>query len=737
MIASRFRLPAALFLLFVATCLAAQNAPAPQKRFITEKDLFDFVWVADPQMSPDGSRVAFVRVNVNEKKLGYDTSIWVVPTRGGEPQRLTTGPHDSSPRWSPDGSKLVFDRAAEKDGKPQPAQLALLSLSGGEPLMLTTLPKGAAGPAWSPDGKTIAFLSDTTPEDIAKEKEKKKDENEHESDVRIVTLAIYRDNDEGYIDEKHHSHLWTLPVPTSEEVAKPKQLTSGIFDEGEPKWSPDGSRIYFVSTRLVEPYYQLPISVLYSIPAGGGAISEAVRIDGYIDDFAISRSGSAVAFTGSIVHPVASYYEPHLFVGDLRSHTARDLMTNAPQEAGSGIIGDQHPPRAGHPSGPLWVGDNAILEAVTARGVSNVMRFDPAQGRSTPVTSGDHDVITWTATSDGSHIAVVISTPTSVDDLFVVEGNGQLRQLTHFNDKLFLQLTLTPPEKIEYTSFDGQKIDGWIQKPPNFDPAKKYPMILNIHGGPHAAYGYTFFHEMQWMAAKGYVVLYPNPRGSSSYGAKFGNVIQYHYPGDDYKDLMAGVDEVLKRGYVDPKKLGVTGGSGGGVLTNWTVTQTDRFAAAVSQRSIADWAAWWYTADFTLFQPNWFRGAPFQDPQDFAQRSAITHIANAKTPLMLVEGESDLRTPPGPGGETMFRAYKFMKKPTVMVRFPGETHELSRSGQPWHRVERLEHIVNWFDKYLQGKEIHLYDIPNEDESVKKPQEVQKPDAPPQGNVVVR
>jgi dipeptidyl aminopeptidase/acylaminoacyl peptidase len=711
--------------------LLAQNS---QKRAITEKDLFDFVWVADPQISPDGSRVAFVRVNVNEKKLGYDTSIWVVPTAGGEPQRLTTGPHDSAPRWSPDGRKLVFQRAAEKEGKPQPPQLALLSMAGGEPIMLTSLPKGAEGAAWSPDGKTIAFLSDTNAEDIAKEEKKKKQpaEQEHESDVRVITLAVYRDNDEGYIDEKHHTHIWTIAAPTSEEVGKPKQLTSGIFDEGEPKWSPDGSRLYFISTRIVEPYYQLPITVLYSIPAGGGPITTVAQIDGFIQDFSISPDGRSTAFVGSIVHPVASYYESHLFVADLAGRAApANVAPQLDADVGSGILGDQHPPRGGQPSSPVWVeGGKSIIEAVTEKGVSNLMRFEPAGGRIQPFTSGDHDLMAWSATPDGSRFVVLVSTPTSVGDLFLANPGGKLTQLTRFNDKLFSQLTLTAPERIHYASFDGKTIDGWIQKPPDFDPAKKYPLILNIHGGPHTTYGYTFDHEFQWMAAKGYVVLYPNPRGSSSYGQEFGNIIQYHYPGDDYKDLMAGVDEVVKRGYIDTSKLGVTGGSGGGVLTNWTVTQTDRFAAAVSQRSIADWAGWWYTADFTLFTPNWFRGAPFQDPADFTQRSAITHIANAKTPLMLIEGEADYRTPPGPGGETMFRAYKFMKKPTVMVRFPGESHELSRSGQPWHRVERLEHIVNWFDKYLQGKDLHLYDVPSE-ESVKNPEEKPKTEQPPQ------
>jgi dipeptidyl aminopeptidase/acylaminoacyl peptidase len=298
------------------------------------------------------------------------------------------------------------------------------------------------------------------------------------------------------------------------------------------------------------------------------------------------------------------------------------------------------------------------------------------------------------------------------------------------NEKLLSQLNLTAPEEIWYSSFDGKKIHGWIQKPPDFDASKKYPFILNIHGGPHAAYGWVFDHEFQWMAAKGYVVLYPNPRGSTTYGQDFGNIIQYHYPGDDFKDLMAGVDEVLKRGYVDPKKLGVTGGSGGGLLTNWVVGHTNRFAAAVSQRDIASWAAWWYTADFTLFQPSWFKAPPFNDPQDYVNRSPITYIKDVHTPLMLILGEVDYRTPPAAGGEEMFRALKFLRRPVIMVRFPGESHELSRSGQPWHRVERLEHIVGWFDKYLQGKSKPEYDDLGPGEVSVKPGEVPGKPQPP-------
>jgi dipeptidyl aminopeptidase/acylaminoacyl peptidase len=339
------------------------------------------------------------------------------------------------------------------------------------------------------------------------------------------------------------------------------------------------------------------------------------------------------------------------------------------------------------------------------------------------LTSGNQGVMSFRATPDGSKLIYVVSTPTRINDLFVLDRaapGDSPKQLTHTNDELFSKLNLTEPEEIWYDSFDGKHIEAWLQKPPDFDTHKKYPLILNIHGGPHTAYGYIFDHEFQWMAAKGYVVLYPNPRGSTSYGQEFGNIIQYHYPGDDYKDLMAGVDEAIKRGYVDNKKLGVTGGSGGGLLTNWVVGQTSRFAAAVAQRDIASWEDWWYSGDFTLFQPNWFKAPPFEDSDDYRARSPISYINTVKTPMMFILGETDYRTPPGAGGEQMFRALKFRKVPAVMVRFPNESHELSRSGQPWHRVERLQHIVGWFDHWLVGVPKPEYDVaPHEEVPVKR------------------
>jgi dipeptidyl aminopeptidase/acylaminoacyl peptidase len=445
----------ALGLIFGALALpgAVSQQPAPGaspstsggKHAITEKDLFDFTWIADPQLSPDGSRVAFTRVVVDDRRIGYETSIWMVATAGGAPPvRMTSGKQDSHPRWSPEGRRIAFVRSGGKgeDGKPLPPQVAILSLAG----------------------------------------------------------------------------------------------------------------------------------------------------------------------------------------------------------------------------------DEAVLD--------------------------------FSVTPDARAVVALVSTPVMIGDLFAVAADGAERRLTDVNQKRWSELTLTAPEELNYTSFDGTRIQAWVQKPPDFDPRRKYPLILNIHGGPHAAYGWVFDHEFQWMATRGYVVLYPNPRGSIGYGQGFGNIIQYHYPGDDYRDLMIGVDELLKRGYVDEKKLGVTGGSGGGVLTNWTIAHTGRFAGAVSQRDISNWACWWYTADFTLFQPEWFKAPPFQDPEDYARRSAITFVEDIHTPTMFVLGEADSRTPPECGGEELFRALKFLKRPTAMVMFPRETHELSRSGEPWHRIERLQHIVGWFDRWL-------------------------------------
>jgi dipeptidyl aminopeptidase/acylaminoacyl peptidase len=701
----------------LAISASGDEAPPGKKRNITEKDLFDFIWIGDPQVSPDGSRVAFVRVTVNEKKEGYDTSIWEISTAGNaEPHRLTSGNRDQSPRWSPDGKFLVFTRAGEKEGKPEPPQLCLLSMAGGDAFAFTSLQKGAANPVWSPDGKSLVFASTTNPEDLAKQerKKRKEDDGERESDIHVVTRAIYRSNDEGYLDPKRPSHLWVVAAPHSaEEKVQLRQLTTGRFEEENALWSADSAKIFFTSLHIDEPYYELPKTELYSIAASGGEPAKLATIDMDIGALTLSPDGKQIAFIASADEPVNSYTQPDLWVIDLTPDAKpRNLTASFDWDVGAGVFGDNAAPRALGANRPIWSADGkSVIENYSREGKTNLGLFDAATGAETDLTKGNQAIVRFGASADSTKLVYLLSTPTRIGDLFWLDrSSGDARQLTRTNDPLFSQLNLPEPEEIGYESFDGKHIQAWIQKPPGFDAHKKYPLILNIHGGPHAAYGYIFEHEFQWMAAKGYVVLYPNPRGSTSYGQEFGNVIQYHYPGDDFKDLMLGVDQLIKRGYIDEKKLGVTGGSGGGLLTNWVVGHTDRFAAAVAQRDIASWTDWWYTADFTLFQPTWFKAPPFEDADDFKARSPITYINAVKTPLMLILGETDTRTPPGAGGEQMFRALKFRKIPTVMVKFPNENHELSRSGQPWHRIERLQHLVGWFDHWLMGVAKPEYEV---------------------------
>jgi dipeptidyl aminopeptidase/acylaminoacyl peptidase len=600
--------------------------------------------------------------------------------------------------------------------------------------------KGVGSPQWAPNGTCIAAVSETAivPEPKTDKKDGAKSEEhkaaEHNSDVRIITKAVYRNNGTGYIDTKDATQLYLFYVAKiGAKPVTPWQVTAGRFSVSDFAWSSSSSDIYYTSEHTDEPYYDLPHNEIYVLdpPADAATKGEKdpppmstviAKLTFGASGLTISPDGKRLAFHGDD-QPLAkprSHQQPDLFVLDLNAKGApRNLTAMYDYEVGSGVGGDNTAPRGGGRSGPVWTEDGkSIIDVVGKRGSALLVSIDASTGAVKELTSEKQAVVGFAVKRDATKMLALISTPVNIGDLFSVatDGSKQQTQLTDVNKELFSKLNLTMPEDMQVAptanakDIAGSKIESFVQLPPDFDKGKKYPLILNIHGGPHSAYGWVFDHEMQWMAAKGYVVVYPNPRGSTTYGQQFANVIQHNYPGDDFHDLMDCVDAVVKLDYVDPAKMGVTGGSGGGLLTDWTVTQTTRFKAAVSQRDISDWTNWWYTADFTLFQPTWFEGAPFDNVEEFRKYSPITYITKVQTPMLFILGEADYRTPPTGGGEDFFRALKYRRIDTVMVRFPGESHELSRSGQPWHRVERLENIVNWFDKYLTGMPEPQYDI---------------------------
>src|SRR2546423_10076593 len=432
----RLRLLFALIALvvFVSSGLA-------QKRNITEKDLFNFNWIADPQLSADGSRVAFIKVTVNEKKDGYNTSIWIVSTATGETKQLTSGTRDSSPRWSPDGKYLVFVRVPEKEGRPDQPQLFMMSMDGGEAWQFTTLPRGAGGPQWSPDGKMISFGNGATAEELAKQKETlpvppppgamapaasptpaaSPKPPERESDVRVITRAVYRSNDSGYLDFKHPSHIWLVAAPrTGEDKVTPKQLTSGRYSDGNATWAKDSSRIYFVSDHRDEPYYELGKTDIYSIPVSGGQPAKLTSIDMGTGAFSVSPSGKQVAFYASTNKPVQSYTEPDLWVMDLATNAQpRNLTKDFDFDLGSGVGGDNTAPRGGGGFPPVWTPNGKIIIAVYAKqGQANFGGFDVTTGPETDWTTGNQAIVRFRATPDASKFLALISRPPSIGDLF-------------------------------------------------------------------------------------------------------------------------------------------------------------------------------------------------------------------------------------------------------------------------------------------------------------------------------
>ena len=672
-------------------------ATTPRK--IDAQDLLTMRFVSQPQLSPDGTLAAYVSRWIDPEKNRYFSNLWLASADGEKPRRFTVGDYgDTSPRWSPDGRHIAF--VSERSDS---SQIWLIPVDGGEAIQLTKLEEGSLGSlAWSPDGTTIAFSFRPKPT-ADRKAEREAREKEHRSyPPRVIRRAGYREDGAGY----NGGERWRLRT-VNVETGDVNQLTSEDYDDHFPAWSPDGKTIAFVSNRSenadLTPGYQ----DIWLIPSGGGTARRLTKRSGHIQNPVWSPDGAEIAYIGHD-HPdeIWGVSDPRLRVVSVESGEARDLTLGLDRPVGHHTLGDTSESEVGAAS-LIWSHDGAYLFfLVSDRGSCHLYAVNRNGGELQQLTQGAIDVCAFSADSETTRLLLHIGSSIEPGDIYLLSiGNGDRNipmRLTDVNREWNAELVLSDPEEIWFDTYDGRKIQGWILKPPDFDPHRKYPLILEIHGGPHTQYGNAFFHEFQLLAARGYVVLYMNPRGSKGYGEGFAAAIRGNWGDPELRDLMAGVDYVIAQGCVDPERLGVTGGSYGGFMTNWVVSHTDRFKAAVTQRSIANMMSMAGTCDVQLMgDRTYFPSEVWEDPTFYWKLSPLSYVQNINTPLLILHSEGDLRCPIEQG-EQLFIALKRLNKEVEFVRYPPEaSHDLSRSGPPDLRLDRLKRIVEWMDKHLQ------------------------------------
>jgi len=661
------------------------------RRAVTADDLYRLRFVSDPQVSPDGSQVAYVVAWVDpDERTRYRSQIMLVPFDGSSaPRPLTSGRHrDSAPRWSPDGCYLAFLSNREKE-RPQ---LFVLPLQGGEARQLTSLGRGAGAARWSHNGDRLAFAAKVDVKEIA-EQEGHTEEKGKQPRVRIVTRVKYQADGEGLL-ESLRKHLFVVDVDGNSEA---RQITDGDWDDGEPAWSPDGRHIAFTSSRERDRDLTM-LNDVWLVPSTGGRARRLTRHRGQASTPSFSPDGQQVAFYG---HEQGWRYgaRTELLCVAPGGGEVRSLSDSLDAELGNVALSDARDPFAAQP--PHWLPDGrGLLALVSRNGSAAVWQFDAAGGEPRPLFEGPCEVASFSASRDGGRLACAMSDPLHPYEVFTGDASEQ-RQVTHENADWLESVDLQPVEPFSVTSTDGQQVAGWLMKPRGFAARKKYPLVLEVHGGPEAMYSWSFFHEFQLLAARGYGVLFTNPRGSKGYGEAFTARIFADWGNQDYLDCMAAVDAATSFGWVDAQRLGVTGGSYGGFMTAWLVGHTDRFAAAVATRGCYNFSSFYGTSDIGPTFGDYILGGPVYERSElYHERSPLTYAPRMRTPLLLIHNEGDLRCPMEQAEQLFVRLRRLGKVETELIRFPEESHGLSRSGRPDRRVERLERIVGWFDRFL-------------------------------------
>jgi dipeptidyl aminopeptidase/acylaminoacyl peptidase len=636
-------------------------------------DLYELRWADDPRLSPDGRTAAFVVWSTDRETNDYTASIWLVAVDGSaQPRRLTRGKkQDAAPRWSPDGSRLAF--ASNRDSKAK--QLYVLPVEGGEPLELTELNEDVTEVVWSPDGTRIVFSARVR--DPAYE-----EEDERKRRPRRFERLQYKLDDEGWIGDRRR-HLFVVPADGS---SPPVQLTDGDFEDAAPSWSPDGRRIAFASAR--QDHWDTEVERdIFVVDAEGGEPERLTGGDSRYEAPAWSPDGSAIACRWA---PGGFDYPRHGQIAVLDASTGeRRVLTESL---------DRNCAPYPEIREPVWDGDS-ILFVLEESGYNALYRVG-ADGAGEPeAVLGE----VWVTAFDCvvGQIVHAATTPTSLPEIYTGEG-----RLTHVNSAV----EASEPERFTAVSADGSEVEAWIIRPLGFEEGRRYPLLLNVHGGPFAQYGNRFFDEFQVQAGAGYAVLYSNPRGSSGYSEEWGRAIRGPIEGGegwgsrDYEDVMAVLDEALEHfDFIDPERLGVLGGSYGGFMTSWIVSHTDRFQAACSERSVNNFVLEGGSGDI-----GWaFKGIVgeywFEAPDAYLQISPSKYAANITTPLLILHSEDDLRCPLG-HAEDLFAILRVLKRDVELVIFPAESHNLSRTGSPAHREMRFEAILDWFERTLVGGE---------------------------------